>query len=310
MFPIIRRFALIVAVAFTANSAFADPAADEAWKKVEEIMKKPITLPRATPKTSREERMALLKSKFDARDTAIKEFLAVAPNDPRRWQAKLYEAQNICIRANASTPLGPNMMVVFDEIAAAPDAPVAVKGEASALKLLIKGLSMPEADWQKLAEQHLQAYPETSLNQTIQATIAWRKLKSEPLDWKFTALDGTEVDLAKMRGKVVLIHFWATWCGTCVHGLPNVVKAYEALHSKGFEILGISLDKAKLESFVKENGMAWPQYFDGKGWKNEISSRFDIEYIPEKWLVNKKGMMVSRDHSKNLQDEVEKLLAE
>ncbi len=105
MFPIIRRFALIVAVAFTASSAFADPAADEAWKKVEEIMKKPLTLPRATPKTSREERMALLMSKFDARDTAIKEFLAVAPNDPRRWQAKLYEAQNICIRANARLPL-------------------------------------------------------------------------------------------------------------------------------------------------------------------------------------------------------------
>jgi hypothetical protein len=147
MFPIIRRFALIVAVAFTANSAFADPAADEAWKKVDEAMnnlKNPATV------ESRVEWEAVLKSKFDARDTAIKEFLAVAPNDPRRWQAKLFQAQNINLHG-VGLPLAhrPNMMVVLDEIAAAPDAPVAVKGEASATKLRSVYYCMPEADWQK-----------------------------------------------------------------------------------------------------------------------------------------------------------------
>ena len=99
------------------------------------------------------------------------------------------------------------MMVVLDEIAAAPDAPTAVKGEASGIKVMISSRNMPEADWQKLAEQHLQAYPETSQNKFIRGLIAWWKLRSEPLDLKFTAMDGAEVDLAKMRGKVVLIHF-------------------------------------------------------------------------------------------------------
>jgi thiol-disulfide isomerase/thioredoxin len=319
MFPIIRRFALIVAVAFTASSAFADSAADEAWKKVEEAMKN-LENPPATVE-SREEWEAFLKSKFDARDTAIKEFLAVAPNDPRRWQAKLFQAENINLHG-VGLPLAhrPNMMVMLDEIAAAPDAPVAVKGEASATKLQSVYYCMPEADWQKLAEQHLQAYPEAPSNKFIRGLIAWWKLRSEPLDLKFTAMDGAEVDLAKMRGKVVLIHFWTTGCGPC----EDVVEAYEDLHPKGFEVIGISLDwdKAKLETFIKEKGMAWPQYFDGKNTKNKFYSYFSdrlnpchFSGLPIKWLVDKKGMLVETDADRcsgefHLKAKVEKLLAE
>ena len=146
----------------------------------------------------------------------------------------------------------------------------------------------------------------------IDRVAVMAKLKTQPLDLKFTALDGTEVDLAKMRGKVVLIDFWATWCGPCVQEVPNLVKAYENLHSKGFEIVGVSLDqdKAKLESFLKEKGMTWPQYFDGKGWQNEISSRFSIQSIPAMWLIDKKGMLVSTSARPNLAEQVEKLLAE
>jgi thiol-disulfide isomerase/thioredoxin len=321
MFPIIRRFALIVAVAFAASSAFADSAADEAWNKVEEAMN---NLENATATVrSLEEREAFLKSKIDPPDTAIKEFLAVAPNDPRRWQAKLFQAQNINLRG-IGLPLAhrPNMKAhdLLDEIAAAPDAPVAVKGEASATKLRSVYDCMPEADWQKLAEQHLQAYPETSETKFIRGLIAWWKLRSEPLDLKFTAMDGAEVDLAKMRGKVVLIHFWTTGCGPC----EDVVEAYEDLHPKGFEVIGISLDwdKAKLETFIKEKGMAWPQYFDGKNTKNKFYSYFSdrlnpchFSGLPIKWLVDKKGMLVETDADRcsgefHLKAKVEKLLAE
>jgi thiol-disulfide isomerase/thioredoxin len=315
MFPIIRRYALLAALAFTTSLGFADATADEAWKKVEAAMNN-LQNP-ANPPKSREEAMAFIKSGLAAFDSANKEFWAAAPNDPRRWQVKLFEAQSSGARGFAGLEKGPDMMAVIDEIATAPDAPAAVKGEASGMKVLISSRNMPEADWQKLAEQHLQTYPEEApMNQQIKAMIdrnaATAKLKTEPLDLKFTALDGTEIDLAKMRGKVVLIDFWATWCGPCVQEVPNVVEAYEDLHPKGFEIIGISLDKdkAKLEAFIKEKGMAWPQYFDGKGWQNEISSRFGIQSIPAMWLVDKKGMLVETNAREDLEEKVEKLLAE
>jgi len=134
----------------------------------------------------------------------------------------------------------------------------------------------------------------------------------QPLDIKFQSVDGHHVDLSKLAGKVVLVDFWATWCGPCVGELPHVKAAYEKLHSKGFEIVGISLDsdKAKLTSFTKQNGMTWPQYFDGKGWKNEISTKFGINSIPAMWLVDKKGNLVDKQGRQNLEAKVEKLLAE
>jgi peroxiredoxin len=166
-----------------------------------------------------------------------------------------------------------------------------------------------EGEWQSFADS-----PSASVREQALAKVGYYGLIKKPIDIKFTAVDGREVNLAKLRGKVVLVDFWATWCQPCVNELPNVEKAYEAYHDKGFEVIGISLDqegdRQKLIDFTKSHGMPWPQYFDGKWWKNEISTRYAIQAIPAMFLLDQNGMVVSTNaRGEKLEAEIKRLLS-
>ena len=130
-----------------------------------------------------------------------------------------------------------------------------------------------------------------------------------PVELKVTAVDGSEIDLSKLRGKIVLLEFWATWCGPCLREAPTVSAAYKKFHERGFEIIGISLDENKesLLNFTKARGITWPQYFDEN---KKVSQRFGIEGIPTMWLLNKQGMIANLDARTDLAGSVEKLLAQ
>jgi peroxiredoxin len=105
-------------------------------------------------------------------------------------------------------------------------------------------------------------------------------------------LAGKPLSIASLKGKVVLIDFWATWCGPCVAELPNVLEAYEKHHADGFEIIGISLDRdrQKLETFVKQKKMTWPQYFDEKG---ALAQQYGVESIPTTYLLDGEGKIIA-----------------
>ncbi|MDI9382748.1 MAG: TlpA disulfide reductase family protein [Verrucomicrobiota bacterium] len=134
----------------------------------------------------------------------------------------------------------------------------------------------------------------------------------KPLDIRFTALDGREVDLAKLAGKVVLVEFWSTTCGPCIAEMPTVKATYQKLHDQGFEVIGISLDdkESALRRFIKEKELPWPQYFDGKGWESQFAVRYGIFSIPTSWLVDKRGHLRDTDARFDLERRVTAMLNE
>jgi peroxiredoxin len=123
---------------------------------------------------------------------------------------------------------------------------------------------------------------------------------------------GKPLSVANHSGKVVLIDFWATWCGPCRNELPNVLKTYEKHHSQGFDIIGISLDKdqQKLTDFTKEKNMTWPQYFDGLMWQNKLAAKYGVNSIPATYLLDGKGVIIGKNlRGEALEEAVAKALA-
>jgi thiol-disulfide isomerase/thioredoxin len=108
---------------------------------------------------------------------------------------------------------------------------------------------------------------------------------------------GTLVKLSDYRGKVVMVDFWASWCGPCRKENPNVLRAYQKYHDKGFEIIGVSLDtdkKAWLKA-LHADGLTWTHVSDLKGWKSLPVQEFGITGVPTSFIVDKNGKVIATD---------------
>ena len=223
-------------------------------------------------------------------------------------------------------PLKPRFAAHLAKFAGQPVLPNRAADYLVSLERMMPGEGM--AGWKQLLESPDEAVRARAIRQ-LGAAERRAGLATRPFELAFLAADGRAVDVAKLRGKVVLIDFWATWCGPCIAELPNIKNVYAAYHDKGFEIIGISLEnpganpkdsaeqaaaklakaKAKMLAFTVENQMPWPQYFDGKWWNNDIATQYDIMSIPAMFLLDQEGKVVSTNARRpTLEAEVKSLL--
>ncbi len=110
------------------------------------------------------------------------------------------------------------------------------------------------------------------------------------MDFDVTDLNGQPLSIAQFQGKVVLLDFWATWCPPCIAEMPNVKRTYAKYKNQNFEIIGISLDRAKssLKSYIAKEGITWPQYYDNGG---RISNMYQVRSIPSTFLIDGEGVI-------------------
>lgn len=174
-----------------------------------------------------------------------------------------------------------------------------------------------EASKPRAIARFLEKFPDDAMSKLFVKTLRQSTSIGKPFELKFMdAMTGQDWDIAANRGKVVLVDFWATWCGPCRETIPELKSLYANHHAAGLEIVGISLDDSeakgglkKLKDFVVTNKMPWPQYHQGNGWESPFSSSWGINGVPTTFLIDKQGNLRAVNERK-LKERIESLLSE
>lgn len=148
-------------------------------------------------------------------------------------------------------------------------------------------------------KEMMKKYPQDktvrAMHETISKELATVIGKEAP-DINLNTPDGKSLALSSLKGKIVLIDFWASWCGPCRKEMPHVVNLYKKYKDKGFEIYGVSLDqdKSRWVEAIAKDGITWPQVSDLKYWDSEAARLYAVTGIPYTVLLDKEGKILSK----------------
>jgi thiol-disulfide isomerase/thioredoxin len=185
-----------------------------------------------------------------------------------------------------------------------------------AMQMIESGAASPEL--QSRAEHvvidDLKGPGARQVGERIRGLAQLRALENKPLIVAGPTITGEKLTTADWKGKVILVDFWATWCGPCLGELPRVQKAYADYHDKGLEVLGVSCDQEAeaLRTFLMQNkDISWPQLFDvtKPGW-HELATSYGIQSIPTMLLIDKKGIVRTVNARQNFEELIPKMLEE
>ncbi len=173
-----------------------------------------------------------------------------------------------------------------------------------------------EAVKKKLEDRLLKDYPDSMYVSFIQGARRQREQIGKPFELEFSdAVKGSTVSVKSLKGKVVVVDFWATWCGPCVAEMPKMKEIYAQYHDKGVEFIGVSLDQPKdkggleaLLKYVDKNEIKWPQYYQGNGWESDFSKKWGINAIPAMFVVDAEGKLYSVEARGKLETLIPELL--
>lgn len=301
----------------------AAPKAIPALKRMLQLLDELNALRGTTGKGQEKTQLtALLSALGDAQATDQLKTLAASPV---AGEAAAGRSAQLFVHWLLSNADAAKQQAVIDELTASakkyPNEPA-----LAAAAVMLAGTTRPDAtDLRqrigKAVTENLKGAPAQSaarqIDQLDKRYAAQQKLKAmegKPLTLEGASASGTQLSTAQWKGKVVLVDFWATWCGPCREELPKVKKVYAQYHSQGLEVLGVSCDNSgdDLSKFLGENkDMPWPQLFNAAepGW-HPLATQFGVQSIPTMFLIDRKGVLRSVEARANYEKLIPELLKE
>jgi peroxiredoxin len=163
-----------------------------------------------------------------------------------------------------------------------------------AFEWLNKAIDRGFISYSELYEDEYKGLPKDARFEEIVQKIKTKIGVGKPAkDFTLELLNGEKFTLSAQKGKVVLVDFWATWCGPCRSEIPNLKQYYTEFQNKDFEIISISLDtkKESLDDYIAKEKLPWKITASLQGWKDETAKLYGVNSIPSYWLMDKKGLL-------------------